>query len=130
MDELLSQLVNTPGPSGYEDRVRAVIVEKLEDMGFEPVVDSLGNVYVVLGEGRPLMVVAAHMDEVGFVVRHIDERGFLRVAALGGISPDTVLSKEVVVLTEKGDVLGFSARSLPTSEGRLSLPRSRTSSST
>jgi len=105
-DELLSQLVNTPGPSGYENRVRAVIVERLEEIGFEPVVDSLGNVYVVLGEGRPLMVVAAHMDEVGFVVRHIDERGFLRVAALGGISPETVLSKEVIVMTEKGDVLG------------------------
>ena len=103
---LLSRLVNAPGPSGYEEPVREIVVEELEEMGFEPVVDSLGNVYVVLGEGRPLMVLAAHMDEVGFVVRYIDERGFLRVAPLGSVSPAVALGKEVLVLGSKGEVLG------------------------
>lgn len=103
---LLSRLVNAPGPSGFENRVRDIITEELMEMGLEPITDSIGNVYVILGEGRPLMVVAAHMDEVGFVVRHIDERGFLRVAPLGGVSPEVALGKEVIVLGEKEDIPG------------------------
>lgn len=103
---LLSHLVNAPAPSGFEDPVREIILEELGEMGFEAAVDSLGNVYVVLGEGRPLMVLAAHMDEVGFVVRYIDEKGFLRIAPLGGIAPEVVLGKEVLVMGAKEEVVG------------------------
>lgn len=103
---LLSSLVNAPAPSGFERRVREIIVEELEEMGFETFTDSLGNVYTVLGEGRPLLVLAAHMDEVGFVVRHVDEKGFIRVAPLGGVAPEVVLGKEVILLGEKEDIVG------------------------
>ncbi|MEM0335276.1 MAG: M42 family metallopeptidase [Thermofilum sp.] len=119
---LLSRLVNAPAPSGFEERVREIIFEELEEMGFEPVVDSLGNVYVILGDGRPLMVIAAHMDEVGFVVRHIDEKGFLRVAPLGGVSPEVALGKEVIVMGAKEDVFGVFGAQPPHGKGSAQVP--------
>jgi len=99
--QLLSKLVNAPAPSGFEDMVRGIIVEALEDAGFEPQSDQLGNTYVVLGEGRPLMILAAHMDEVGFIVRYVDERGFLRIIPLGGVRAQMLPGSEVVVIGEK-----------------------------
>ncbi len=96
--QLLSKLVNAPAPSGFEDAVRDIIVEELAEMGFEPQTDQLGNTYVVLGEGRPLMLLAAHMDEVGFMVTSIDQAGFLRITPLGGLRASTLPGTEVVVL--------------------------------
>lgn len=105
--ERLARLVRALGPSGFEDRVRAVIAEEVASMGFDARVDGLGNLYVALGSGRPMLVLAAHMDEVGFVVRHVEDSGFLRLAALGGITASAVQGHEVVVLGEKGDVPGI-----------------------
>ena len=84
---LLSRLARTLGPPGFEDRVRAVIAEELAKMGYEAKTDAVGNLYVTLGSGRPLLVLAAHMDEVGFLVRHVEDSGFLRVVALGASAP-------------------------------------------
>ncbi len=98
-NSLLSRLVNAPAPSGFEDRAREVILDYLSERGFTPQVDQIGNVYVVLGEGRPLMLIAAHMDEVGLITLHVDQSGFLRVAPLGGLRPQTLPGTEVVVLT-------------------------------
>ena len=76
-------------------------------MGLAYEIDGIGNVYVKLGEGRPITLIAAHMDEVGFLVRHVTNRGFLKVAALGGINPSTAIGMEVAVMGEKGDVPGI-----------------------
>lgn len=102
----MSKLANAPAPSGFENRVREIIAEELEELGYEPVTDSLGNLYVVLGEGRPSLVLAAHMDEVGFIVTHVTEDGFLRVAPLGGVVAEGLPGQEVVVLTDEGLVEG------------------------
>lgn len=103
---LLAKLSTALGPSGFEGRVRGLIAEELSKLGLEPVTDRLGNLYVTFGEGRPLMVVAAHMDEIGFLVKHIEDSGFLRVAALGGVSASASQGHEVVVIGRKGDVKG------------------------
>ncbi|MCS7104966.1 MAG: M42 family metallopeptidase [Thermofilaceae archaeon] len=104
---LLSTLSRALAPSGFEDRVRNLIADELTSMGYEPNVDRLGNLYVTLGEKRPLMVVAAHMDEVGFVVRYVEDSGFLRLTALGGVNASVAQGHEVVVLGGKGEVEGI-----------------------
>lgn len=103
---LLSKLSAALGPSGFEGQVRKLIAEELGKLGLEPATDPLGNLYVTFGEGRPLMVVAAHMDEVGFLVRHVEDAGFLRVTALGGVSASASQGHEVVVMGRKGEVKG------------------------
>jgi endoglucanase len=104
---LLSRLSRALGPSGFEERVRAVIAEELARMGYEARSDELGNLYVTLGSGRPLLVLAAHMDEVGFLVRHVEDSGFLRVVALGGVNAAAAQGHQVVVMGERGDVPGI-----------------------
>ncbi|MEM2410830.1 MAG: hypothetical protein QXF87_09925, partial [Thermofilaceae archaeon] len=103
---LLSKLSVALGPSGFEGQVRKLIAEELGKLGLEPATDPRGNPYVTFGEGRPLMVVAAHMDEVGFLVRHVEDAGFLRVTALGGVSASASQGHEVVVMGRKGEVKG------------------------
>jgi len=117
--ELLSRLVNAPAPSGFEEEVRRIVVEYLLDRGLEPQVDQVGNTYVVLGEGRPTMMIAAHMDEVGFITLHVDHSGFLRVAPLGGLRPQTLPGTEVVVLAGSRLLPGIIGAEPPhTSRGR------------
>lgn len=107
IDPILSKLVNTPGPSGHENRVREIISERLMELEHEPLSDSIGNLYVVIGEGRPLILLAAHMDEVGFMVKYVDEKGFLRITFLGGLKADRLPGSEVVVLGNERDYYGI-----------------------
>lgn len=103
----LSKLARALSPSGFEERVRTAIAEELAEMGYDAKTDAVGNLYVTLGSGRPLLVLAAHMDEVGFLVRHVEDNGFLRVVALGGVNAATAQGHEVVVMGERGDVPGI-----------------------
>jgi len=104
--EILRKLSSVPGPSGFESRIRALISDLLTEWGFHYEVDRLGNLYVKVGEGRPVTAIAAHMDEVGFIVRHVTRDGFLRVAPLGGINPSAAIGSQVVVLGRKRDLYG------------------------
>jgi Cellulase M and related proteins len=56
-----------------------VIADELAKMGYNAKTDAVGNLYVTLGGGRPLLVLAPHMDDVGFLVMHVEDSGFLRV---------------------------------------------------
>jgi len=103
---LLKELSEALGPSGFEDTVRLIIKKKLEKLGFKSAEDGLGNLFVRLGEGRPLTLIAAHMDEVGFIVKYIMSNGFLRVASLGGVNPGIMPGTSVAILGEKGVVKG------------------------
>ena len=82
--ELLKKLCETPGVSGYEEPVRKIVSDELEEMMDEVKVDKLGNIIGFKkarkeGQGKPIKVmVAAHMDEIGFLVRYIDKDGFLK----------------------------------------------------
>ena len=97
------------GPSGEEDRVVRAFVEDVRELGFEAEVDSFANVTVPLGPrrgDRPTVMVSAHLDEVGFVVRQVREDGFLRVHRVGGIHDQVVAGQRLVFLGEDGDVPG------------------------
>ncbi|MCI4408146.1 MAG: M42 family metallopeptidase [Thermofilum sp.] len=103
---LLSSLANALAPSGFEKNVREIIAERLTELGYEPVTDNIGNVYVVLGEERPSLLLAAHMDEVGLLTSFITDNGFLRVTPLGGVTPEGLPGQVVEVLTARGTVEG------------------------
>lgn len=97
MNELLRQLVETYGPSGFEDQVRSLIREVVAPYADEISTDVMGNLIAVKrgsGDGLKIMV-AAHMDEIGVMVNHISKEGFLRFTNIGGVFPTTILGSRV-----------------------------------
>ncbi len=89
MKDLIQKLVESFGPVGYEDEVRALIRAEIAKQADEIHVGQLGDLIAVkqgAGKGLKVMLVA-HMDEIGLMVTHIDKRGYARVAPLGGVFP-------------------------------------------
>ncbi len=88
---LLEKLTQTFGPSGYEDEIRALIRETIEGYADEIRVDALGSLVGYRaatgapGDARQKLMLAAHMDEIGLMVTHIEEKGFLRFTSVGGV---------------------------------------------
>ena len=105
-DDLLS-LMSIPGLSGHEDRVRRAIAARLDGMGLANRTDRMGNLIATLPGTGPSVMVFAHMDQLGFVVRKIDEDGGIRVERLGGVPERTVLAQAVVLAGRHGDVTGI-----------------------
>lgn len=106
--DLLKRLADASGPPGAEGEIRAIIREELAGCG-EISYDGLGSI-VVEKRGTstgPRIYLDAHMDEVGFVVRHLREDGFLRFLPLGGWWDHVLLAQRVVVKTKRGDVPGI-----------------------
>jgi putative aminopeptidase FrvX len=105
--ELLAELTETSGVPGYEDRVRDVVRRELEPAVDELRTDEVGNVVgTVHGDADHDVVVAAHMDEIGFMVRHVRDDGFVELDALGGWDPRVMRAQRVTVHAEDGDVPG------------------------
>ncbi len=106
--DLLRRLSEAAGVPGREEAVREIVVEELKPLVDEIRVDALGNVIARRdGQGGPKVMLAAHMDEIGFLVSHVDEKtGFLRIDPVGGFDPRVLLAKRVIVHTESGDLLG------------------------
>ena len=98
--ELLRELVMVPGVSGWEDPIRARIRSKISKYG-QTRVDALGNLTLTLGAGNKHALFVAHMDEIGLVVRYIEEDGYLRVRAVGGLD-ERVLAGRVVDIYPEG----------------------------
>ncbi len=89
INSILKKLCTTYGPTGNEQQVSDVIREMVEPYADEIKQDTMGNL-IVLKKGSPggkKVMLAAHMDEIGLIVTHIDDNGFLRVAPVGGVSP-------------------------------------------
>lgn len=96
--DLLAALVEVAGPSGHEDRVRALVRPELEASCNRVDEDALGNLVGVRdGTGGPRLMLAAHMDEIGLMVTHVDDRGFLKFIPLGGWDARTLVGQHVMV---------------------------------
>lgn len=110
---LLEELTAAPGVSGREDAVRRIVRGALQPLVDEISVDGMGNlVGIRRGDGGPRVMVAAHMDEVGFLVKHIEEDGFLRVHPVGGIFTKNLPAQRVRVHPHEGEpLLGVLAES-------------------
>ena len=91
---------------GREDAIRKVTARELRKVVDELSVDALGNVIgVKRGNGGPKVMLAAHMDEIGFFVKHIDDNGFIRLQPVGGWDVRNLVSQRVMVYTESGRTL-------------------------
>lgn len=107
MKSLIQKLVETTGPSGYESQVRDVIRAEVEPYAAEIRVDALGNLIVRKGQTGKKIMLAAHMDEIGVIVTHIDEKGFARFTSLGGVRAKNLPGSRVRFLNGAGGVIGF-----------------------
>ena len=104
--QLLKRICETPGAPGFEHRIRQLVLKELEDLADEVSIDNMGNVVAVKrGKERKRVMIAAHLDEIGFIINHIDEEGFLFFHPLGGFDPKTLTSQRVIVHGKK-DVIG------------------------
>ncbi|WP_299954881.1 M42 family metallopeptidase [uncultured Roseobacter sp.] len=104
------QLMQVPGLSGHEDRVRRAVNARLDAMGHTAQTDVLGNLWVTVeGEG-PAVMLFTHMDQLGFVVRKIEDNGLLRLERLGGVPERALAAQEVLICLGEGrDVPGVIA---------------------
>jgi endoglucanase len=95
---LLKEICETPGAPGYEHAIRNLILQETTGLGDNVSVDNMGNVTVFKkGATNKKVMVAAHMDEIGFMVTHIDENGFIRFTTLGGFDPKTLTAQRVII---------------------------------
>jgi tetrahedral aminopeptidase len=118
--DLLKRLCETPGVSGREERVRALIEKEVAGLFDEVRTDAMGNLICVRkprsprkkgstklpsSSGKPTKVaMLCHMDEIGFYVRHIDDKGFIRVNNAGGFDTRNLFSRRVLLVTKSGDL--------------------------
>ena len=97
---LLEQLSNANAVSGDEGAVRKIVYEQVKSLADELQVDALGNLLVTKkgkDRNRPRVMVAAHMDEIGFMLTHDEGKGIFRFAVVGGIDPRQLAGKQVLV---------------------------------
>lgn len=96
--ELLKKLCETPGVSSREEPIRAVVAEELRGLTDSVYLDAMGNaIGVKKGSGGPKVMIAAHMDEIGFLVKHVDDKGYLRLQPIGGWDPRVMVAQRVYV---------------------------------
>jgi putative aminopeptidase FrvX len=105
--DLLKELTEANGVPGYEAPVRAVVRKYLEPLG-ELSQDKIGSVicHKTGSASFPRVMLVGHMDEIGFMVKHITREGFLRFIPLGGWYDQVLLGQRVVIQTSKGDIIG------------------------
>jgi tetrahedral aminopeptidase len=100
--ELLKKLTAATGVSGREEDVRALINKEMKPLVDSVKTDVMGNVIGFRkGNKRNKLVLAAHMDEIGFMVNHVDDKGFIRIVPLGGFDPRTLMAQKVLVHGKK-----------------------------
>ena len=110
MKQLLQKLTDVFSPSGYEDAIRTVIRNEVKGLGDGMRVDALGNLIVRIGpsskNGKRIMI-AAHMDEIGLMVTHVDEGGFVRFTGIGGVYPRNLPGGRVRFVNGTKGVIGL-----------------------
>jgi len=114
--ELIKRLTEAFGPAGSEEEVQELIRSEVAGAVDRTETDVLGNLYAIRqGDGKRVML-AAHMDEIGVMVTHIDEKGFLRFTPIGGVFPLSLLGNRVVFA---GGVVGTFGQEKPKDPQRI-----------
>ncbi|NND76713.1 MAG: M20/M25/M40 family metallo-hydrolase [Flavobacteriales bacterium] len=130
---LLKKICEVPGAPGFEQKVREVVLREVKGHVDEVSIDNMGNVSAIIrgsektkkGERRKRAMIGAHMDEIGFIVSHIGEDGFLRFHTLGGFDPKTLTAQRVIVHGKKDmiGVMGAKPIHVMTSDERNKAPK-------
>jgi len=109
--KLLKQLSETPGVPGREENIRALIEKQIKPLAESISTDAMGNLIATVKCGKKRarrVLLACHMDEIGFYVKHIDERGFLKLNNAGGFDTRNLFARRVLVqASEGGDLIGL-----------------------
>ena len=102
------ELVEAPSPSGFEQPAQRVIRKALADVADDIRTDVMGNVvaHIEGPKGAPRLMLAGHCDEIGFMIKYIDDQGYLFFAPIGGVDAHLVPGQRVTVHTKSGPVLG------------------------
>jgi len=103
---LLEKLSNAHGISGWEGSVLKIVQEEISPYVDEVRVDKLGNLIATKKGDRPSIMIDAHADEIGLMVKQIDEMGFIRFIRIGGWFDQTLLNQRVIIHTSSGPVVG------------------------
>ena len=104
--ELLKKVSETPGAPGFEQKIRKLVIQEITPYVDSVSVDNMGNVVAFRkGTTEKRLMLAAHMDEIGFIVSHIDDKGYIRFIPLGGFDPKKLTSQRVIIHGNK-DVIG------------------------
>lgn len=105
--EFLKRLLDAPGPSGFETLAARAWRAEAETFAQGVTADVAGNSYAAVGQGgAPRIMLAGHVDEIGLMVTHVDDDGFLYVDGIGGWDPQVLVGQRIRFLTRKGDVVG------------------------
>ena len=104
---LLCKLTESFGVPGNESEIAGIMATELKKSGYKVDIDRFGNVIArsPSAKKKPLML-GAHMDEIGMLVKFINEKGFLRFVKMGGIDNRVLVNQRVVIQTEKGRIYG------------------------
>ena len=126
---LLKQICEIAGAPGFEKRIRDMVIELVTPLVDEVKTDNMGSVIAIKKSKKnpdsKKVLVAAHMDEIGFIVTHIDEKGFVRFHTLGGFDPKTLTAQRVIVHGKKDliGVMGSKPIHVMTPEEKTKLPK-------
>lgn len=109
--DFLRRLIDTPSPSGYEQPIQALVREYAREFGDEVVTDVHGNVIVSRNPGAKLRVMlAGHCDQIGMLVLHVDEQGFIYAQTIGGWDPQQLIGQHMTIWTKSGPIPAVIAR--------------------
>ena len=109
--EFLKQLIGVASPSGFEMNIQSLIRKRMQEYCDETRLDVHGNAIGILNPRAAIRVMlAGHCDEIGFMVMHVDDKGFIYVSAVGGVDPGVCLGQRVKIHSRGGDVSGVIGR--------------------
>jgi endoglucanase len=104
--KLLKEIAEVAGAPGHEQRIRELVLREVKPLVDDITIDNMGNVYAIKkGKNEKRVMVGAHMDEIGFIVTHVDDNGFVRFHTLGGFDPKTLTAQRVIIHGKK-DIIG------------------------
>ena len=103
MEKLLKDLLMSDGISGYEENAGKIMSAALSKTCDSVETDNFGNVIGKKGNGKKKIMIAAHMDEIGMVVKHVNEKGFIYFIKVGGINDPILMGKVVKIINKKGE---------------------------
>lgn len=105
--EFLFELLNTPSPSGFEQSIQKVVKKRVSKFADELNIDVHGNLIATLNpKGKIRVMLAGHCDQIGMMVLHVDEKGFIYFGQIGGIDPSVLPGSRVLIHTRKGALKG------------------------
>jgi len=109
--EFLEELLAARSPSGFEHEAHEVLDAYMKDVADDYQKDTMGNRISVLNpKGSPTLMLAGHMDELGFIINYIDDKGFLYFKTIGGHDLSIISGRRVTILTAKGDLKGVTGK--------------------